>query len=149
MNLNEYPLAPVLLTGLSAFAGTWAGSRFSRVNEHNQWLRNEKMQICSDFVSKTESLAITDRLAASAADLQTFSVGVSALSQARMKLACSMGVVEAAVKLKAALLNMEAAALAAHAAGVDQQESSKRRPRDAVAWWNTNTRISFLNRATT
>ncbi|MDP9693025.1 UNVERIFIED_ORG: hypothetical protein J2X79_000562 [Arthrobacter globiformis] len=134
MNLNEYlALAPVLLTGLCAFAGTWAGSRFSHSNEHNQWLRNEKMEICSDFVSKTESLATTDVLAASASDLQTFSKGVSELSQARMKLVCSMEVVGASMKLKAALVDMAAAALAAHVAGADQREASKRRLNDAIA----------------
>jgi hypothetical protein len=134
MNIGDYlNLTPVLLTGLFAFAGTWAGSRFSRVNEHNQWLRNEKMQICSDFVSKTESLATTDVLGASASDLQAFSKKVSGLSQARMKLVCSMEVVEASTKLKGALLEMAAAALAAHVAGADQQEVSKRTLRDAIA----------------
>ena len=134
MNFNEcLTLSPVFLTGLFAFAGTWAGSRFSRTNEHNQWIRNEKMQICSDFVSKTESLASTDVLMASASDLETFSKEVSGLSQARMKLVCSMEVVDAAIKLKAALLDMAAAALATQAAGVDQDEVLKRRLKEAVA----------------
>lgn len=134
MNLNEYlALAPVLLTGLFAFAGTWAGSRFSRVNEHNQWLRNEKMQICSEFISKTESLATTDVLAASASDLQTFSDGVIGLSQARMKLVCSMEVVDAAIKLKAALLEMAAAGMAIQTGEAEQYEVSRRRVREAIA----------------
>lgn len=126
-------LAPVLLTGLFAFAGTWAGSQFSRNNEHNQWLRNEKMEICSDFVSKTESLAATDLLLATSSDLETFSKEVSELSQARMKLVCSMEVVEASVKLKAALGDMAAAAMAVHVAGMDRRDALNRKLCAAIA----------------
>ncbi len=41
-------LGIALLTGVFAFVGTWAGSRFNRVNEHRQWLRDQKMQIYRD-----------------------------------------------------------------------------------------------------
>lgn len=134
MNLDEYlTLAPVLLTGLFAFAGTWAGSRFSHVNEHNQWLRNEKMQACSNFVSKTEALTTADLSEATPTDLQAFSREVSELSQAKMKLICSMEVVDASRQLKNALDEKAAAALAVHFAGPDQQDESKRRLRDAAA----------------
>ncbi|MFE4545132.1 hypothetical protein [Arthrobacter sp. NPDC056727] len=134
MNPDEYlALAPVLLTGLFAFAGTWAGSRFSHVNEHNQWLRNEKLQACSHFVSRTEAQTAANLWDADPSDLQAFSKEVSELSEAKMKLLCSLEVVDAASKLKDALGDKAAAALAFHGAGADKQDESKLRLRDVIA----------------
>lgn len=134
MTLDDYlPFAPVLLTGLFAFFGTWAGSRFSHVNEHSQWLRNEKMAVCSDFVSKTAVLTSTKLQDASATDLETFTRGVSELNPAKMKLICSIEVVEAGLKLEAALKDLASAARAALVAESDQQADLKRRVSEAIA----------------
>ena len=51
------------LTGILAFIGTWAGSRFSHSNEHRQWLRNEKMAVCVDFIGEVDRTLIDSRLA--------------------------------------------------------------------------------------
>lgn len=45
MDDNELKLLIAVITGLLAFIGTWIGSRFSRVNEHKQWLRDQKQEV--------------------------------------------------------------------------------------------------------
>lgn len=107
MTVNDYlPFAPVLLTGLFAFIGTWAGSRFSHVNEHNQWLRNEKMAACSEFLSNAERLVDSDLKSRSSRVLSDAVREAHNLSHARLTLVCPLDVVSTAIKLRESVVDV-------------------------------------------
>lgn len=107
MNLGEYlNLVPVLLTGLFAFAGTWAGSRFSHVNEHNQWLRNEKMAACSEFLAAAERFVSHDFKSRSPRLITEALLSAHSLSHSRLTLVSPMDVSAAAVKYREAIVDL-------------------------------------------
>lgn len=107
MTFDDYlPFAPVLLTGLFAFFGTWAGSRFSHVNEHNQWLRNEKMAACSEFLAMAERLVNTDLQNRNPRILANTAQEARNLSHARLTLVCPMDVAASALKLREAVVDV-------------------------------------------
>lgn len=107
MNLEEYlNLTPVLLTGLFAFAGTWAGSRFSHVNEHSQWLRNEKMAACSEFLAAAERLVDHELSCPDPQLLHSALTDARNLSHARLTLVSPLEVATAAIKLREAIVDL-------------------------------------------
>jgi hypothetical protein len=109
MNIGEYlNLTPVLLTGLFAFAGTWAGSRFSHVNEHNQWLRNEKMAACSEFLTAAERLVDCDLKSRNSRQRADALQNAHNLSHVRLTLVSPMDVSSAAVKYREAIVDLAA-----------------------------------------
>lgn len=107
MTFDDYlPFAPVLLTGLFAFFGTWAGSRFSHVNEHNQWLRNEKMAACSEFLARAERLVDSDLQNRNPRALGDAVRDAHNLSHARLTLVCPMDVATSAIKLRESVIDV-------------------------------------------
>jgi hypothetical protein len=107
MNFGEYlNLTPVLLTGLFAFAGAWAGSRFSHVNEHNQWLRNEKMAACSEFLTAAERLVDYDLKSGNPKLVAGALQQAHNLSHVRLTLVSPMEVSSAAVKYREAIVDL-------------------------------------------
>jgi hypothetical protein len=107
MIVDDYlPFVPVLLTGLFAFIGTWAGSKFARVNEHNQWLRNEKMAACTEFLSNAERLLDPDLKSRSSKVLSDAVRDAHNLSHARLTLVCPIDVVSAAIKLRESVVDV-------------------------------------------
>lgn len=107
MNLTDYVhLAPVLLTGVFAFLGTWAGIRFSHVNEHNQWLRNEKMAACSDFLHSVERLIESDLKSRDRRILNEAVDGARILSYSRLALVSPLEVSNAAINLKDSVIDL-------------------------------------------
>lgn len=107
MTFNDYlPFASVLLTGLFAFIGTWAGSRFSHVNEHNQWLRNEKMAACSEFLARAELLVDSDLRSRNPKVLGNAVQDARNLSHARLTLVCPMDVASSALKLRESVVDV-------------------------------------------
>jgi hypothetical protein len=99
-------LAPVLLAGTFAIVGTLAGNRLSHVNEHSQWLRNEKMMACSEYLSTAERLVDGDL---KSGDPQAISSAVGDahnLSHARLTLVCPLDVVSAAIKLRESVVDV-------------------------------------------
>lgn len=109
MTIDDYlPFTPVLLTGMFAFLGTWAGSRFSHVNEHNQWLRNEKMAVCSDFLAAAERLIDSGLQSRDSRELSEAVRDARSLSHARLTLVCPMDVASAAIKLRETIVDLAA-----------------------------------------
>lgn len=109
MTIDDYlPFTPVLLTGMFAFLGTWAGSRFSHVNEHNQWLRNEKMAVCSGFLTAAERLIDSGLQSRNSKELSEAVRDARSLSHARLTLVCPMDVASAAIKLRESIVDLAA-----------------------------------------
>ncbi|MFE4198448.1 hypothetical protein ACFRJ9_21585 [Paenarthrobacter sp. NPDC056912] len=107
MTLTEFlPFAPVVLTGLFAFVGTWAGSRFSHTNEHAQWLRNEKMAACSDFLMAVERIVETELKSGNPRKIKEGIQASRDLSHARIVLVCPVGVAESAMKVREDLVDL-------------------------------------------
>lgn len=99
-------LAPVLLAGTFAILGTLAGSRFSHVNEHNQWLRNEKMAACSEFLATVERLVDSDLKSRNPRLIVNAVRDAHNLSHARLTLVCPLDVASSALSLKESVIDL-------------------------------------------
>lgn len=46
-----WPLLVPIATGLLALFGSWLGTRWGKITEHGQWLRNERVKVYTDFLT--------------------------------------------------------------------------------------------------
>jgi hypothetical protein len=114
---------PVILTGLVAFLGTWAGSRFSHSNEHKQWLRNEKMAACSDFLTQVEGLLQVVGKASDVRVLRKTRDEASEVSLMKLSIVFPFEVVQSAQRLKRALMDVSEQAAETAFIPVDEREA--------------------------
>ncbi|MFE4229436.1 hypothetical protein ACFRJ8_16310 [Arthrobacter sp. NPDC056886] len=76
------------------------------MNEHNQWLRNEKMAASSEFLAATERLVNSELQSRSPRVLANAVQEARNLSHARLTLVCPMDVASSALKLRESVVDV-------------------------------------------